>query len=352
MLSKLDERIVKSKIISYLHKAFPTSGVVDLQLSVDEIDGNDVTVSLVYPNVELHTDTVFPVSDEVWDWYFKRDSYNLELWKRRMFLNSGALHPITWWNCKCTSTITFEENGENYVSVSNTPFVVSELLNLEKYMWLLTWDKMQVNMYEKAHDGKAIPAELVDYNPILLKSEYATNRGNTRLPIYMDCRNKITILGESLNRQLAKEERLVQRIDMERDELEDLMLSLDDSGHQVVFSMPDLDLYAMRNTVGFLDDLKVAVEQGVKRYVKPIEYTPELVDNAQLVRNACDSVLNGIPIYLQALNTLHEKHTKPRMLFFKGASQEDIDEFEGHVKDFTNKMKQLLASVDKLIGRS
>lgn len=139
MLSKLDERIVKSKIISYLHKAFPTSGVVDLQLSVDVIDGNDVTVSLVYPNVELHTDTVFPVSDEVWSWYFKRDNYNLELWKRRMFLNSGALHPITWWNCKCTSTITFEQNGENYVSVSNTPFVVSELLNLEKYMWLLTW---------------------------------------------------------------------------------------------------------------------------------------------------------------------------------------------------------------------
>ncbi len=66
----------------------------------------------------------------------------------------------------------------------------------------------------------------------------------------------------SLNRQLCKEERLVQRIDMERDELEDLTLSLDDK----VDTIPRQTWTYTRNEKHwFLDDLKAALEQA-QRY--------------------------------------------------------------------------------------
>ena len=45
-------------------------------------------------------------------------------------------------------------------------------------------------------------------------------------------------------------------------------------------------------------------------------------------------------------------HTRPRLLFFKGARQEEIDAFEEQVNEFTIKMKYLLTCVDKLTGRT
>lgn len=352
MLENIDERIVKSVILSYLHKIIPDMGVLDLQLSVDAIVGNDVAISLVYPNVELRTDTTFPVPDKVWEWYFKYDSYNRVWWERKQYLSTGLLQPISWWSCKFSCMISFDEVDGNFVSTSNTQFAPLELLKMERYMWLLKWKLMQMPMFEKGYDGKAIPANLIDFNPVLLTNDFKQDARNASIPIYLETSGKIKILGESLNRQLAKEQRLVERIDMRRDDLEDLMISIDDSGHQVLYSIPDLDEYSMKYTIDFLDDLGELVSSNIQKYVKSIEYSPDLLENAKLVRDACTKILSGIPIYLQAINEFHENHTRPRLLFFKGARQEEIDAFEEQVNEFTIKMKYLLICVDKLTGRT
>ncbi len=93
--------------------------------------------------------------------------------------------------------------------------------------------------------------------------------------------------------------------------------------------MPDMDLYAMKNTVGFLDDESCCAGTKVCN------------DNVKPVVHAEWWTMHNEGKYLwwcvewNSITTIveyYEKHTKPRMLFFKGASSEDIEEFEEHMK--------------------